>query len=66
MKTNGGVFQAGMTQQKLNRAEIRASFQQMCGVRVSQCVGANMFAQASALRSRLAGVPHGLIASRLI
>jgi hypothetical protein len=38
MKINGGVFQMGMTQQKLNRAEIRASFEQVCGVRVSQGV----------------------------
>jgi hypothetical protein len=34
MEINGSVFQARMTQQKLNRAEIRASFQQVCGVGV--------------------------------
>jgi hypothetical protein len=38
MKINRGVFQVSVTQQKLNRAEIRASFQQVCGVGMPQGV----------------------------
>ena len=36
MEINGSVFQVSMTQQKLNRVEIRASFQQVCGVGMAQ------------------------------
>jgi len=32
MEIHRGVFQVSVTQQKLNRAEICASFQQVCGV----------------------------------
>jgi hypothetical protein len=38
MEINSGLLQVRVTQQKLNRAEIRASFQQVCGVCMAQGV----------------------------
>jgi len=38
MKINRGVFQVRMTQQKLNRAEIRPGFQQVRGISMPQGV----------------------------
>src|SRR5205823_8553267 len=66
MQINRGVFQVRMTQQKLNRAKIRARFQQVRGISMAQSVRANPLAQAGSLRSRLAGMPDGFVGSRLL
>ena len=61
-----GVFQVFMTEQDLNRAEIRAGLIEMRSKTVAKRVGMHAFLDAGALGGFLARVPNGFRIDRSI
>ena len=58
MQVDGGLSQIAMAEQDLNRAEIRARFEEMRGEAVTQSVGVQIFRDARSLCSFLARMPN--------
>ena len=66
MQIDGRVRQFGVTQQELNRAQIRAGFQQMCRLRVAQRVRCHAFVDAGLPRGEAHRLPDHLGRDRCI
>src|SRR5207244_4438898 len=60
------VFELDVAEQELNGAQVRACFQQMSCVRVSQQVGVNALFDAGPLGGELTSIPNDLWGNRLI
>ena len=66
MEIAGGFFQIVMPQQNLNRVQISAGFQHVCGKAVTEHVGKNFFLNPSTTGSVLAGMAWGFRIDGLI
>src|ERR1700730_4849333 len=58
MQVHGGLFQIAMAQQNLNRADMRARFEEMRGEAVAQSVRVQIFLDARSLSGFLARIPN--------
>src|ERR1700756_2262191 len=66
MQINGGVFQALVSHQQLDSAQIGARLQQMRGKAMPERVWAELLRDTGANSRRPTGVPHGLVGDGLL
>ncbi len=57
MQINGCVIERGMAEQYLNRAQVRAGFEQVCGIAMAQGMRRNVLLEAGSARRALASKP---------